>query len=85
MPPPYRECVADDLKTQFGATFPRPLKLKRGETVIFSWIAFKSRAHRDRVNAKAMKDPRMACLAGVPTPFDHKRMLYAGFKEIVRG
>jgi uncharacterized protein YbaA (DUF1428 family) len=81
----YRECAADDLQTQFGATFPRQLKLKRGETVVFAWIVFKSRAHRDRVNAKAMKDPRLASMADmVPMPFDAKRMLYAGFKVIVR-
>jgi uncharacterized protein YbaA (DUF1428 family) len=81
----YRECVAEDLQTQFGASFPRQLKLKRGETVVFSWIAFKSRAHRDRVNKLAMNDPRMAAMAGIPMPFDHKRMLYAGFKVMVRG
>ena len=79
----YRECVADDLQTQFGSTFPRQLKLKGGETVVFSYIVFKSRAHRDRVNALAMKDPRMAAIANIPMPFDHKRMLYAGFKAMV--
>lgn len=82
----YRECVGDDLQTQFGATFPRQLKLKRGETAVFSWIVFKSRAHRDRVNARAMKDPRMAAIcAKGPMPFDPKRMLYGGFKELIRG
>lgn len=81
----YRECVAEDLQTQFGATFPRQLKLKRGETVVFSYITFKSRAHRDRVNKLAMSDPKMAVFAKVPMPFDHTRMLYAGFKVMVRG
>lgn len=82
----YRECVAEDLQTKFGATFPRQLKLKRGETVVFSWIAFKSRAQRDRINAKAMNDPRLAAMGEmVPMPFDPKRMLYAGFKTMVRG
>ena len=78
----YRECVGDDLEVKaaaaFGVTpFPRSLKLKRGETVIFSWIMFKSRAHRDRVNAKVMSDPRLAKMA-TPMPFDAKRMVYGG-------
>lgn len=81
----YRESVAEDLQTQFGATFPRQLKLKRGETVVFSYIVFKSRAHRDRVNKLAMNDPTMAAFANAPLPFDHRRMMYAGFTEIVRG
>jgi len=80
----YRECVGDDLKVKCGATFPRRLRLKRGETVFFSWIVFKSRAHRDRVNARVMKDPRLAKMMETKAmPFDLKRMLYAGFKVLV--
>jgi uncharacterized protein YbaA (DUF1428 family) len=80
----YRECVGDDLEPQWGARFPRMLRLKPGETVIFSWIVFRSRAHRDRVNAKVMEDPRLAStMEGKSMPFDMKRMLYGGFKTLV--
>lgn len=80
----YRECVADDLDAKFGVSFSRTIKLRPGETVFFSWIVFKSRAHRDRVNAKVMKDPRMGkMMEGLPMPFDVKRMAYGGFKVIV--
>jgi uncharacterized protein YbaA (DUF1428 family) len=80
----YRECVGDDLKVKMGMPFPRLLKPKAGETVVFSWIVYKSRAHRDAVNAKVMKDPRMAkMMEGKPMPFDVKRMVYGGFKVIV--
>lgn len=80
----YRECAGDDLEVKFGVSFTRTIKLKPGETVVFSWIVFKSRAHRDRVNAKVMKDPRMAkIMGGAPMPFDVKRMVYGGFKIIV--
>lgn len=79
----YKECVGDDLKVKWGRTFPRALKIKTGETVAFSWIVFKSRAHRDRVNAKVMKDSRMQKLDPKDMPFDGKRMLYGGFKVIV--
>ena len=79
----YRECVGDDLNVKWGTTFPRNLKLKRGETVVFSWIVFKSRAHRDRVNAKVMKDPRLNMVDPTDMPFDHKRMVYGGFKILV--
>jgi uncharacterized protein YbaA (DUF1428 family) len=79
-----RECVGDDLNVKMAVSFPRSLKLKGGETVVFSWIAFKSRAHRDRVNAKVMKDPRIAkMMEPNAMPFDHKRMLYGGFKVMV--
>jgi len=65
-------------------SFPRSVKVKRGETVVFSWIVFKSRAQRDRVNAKAMKDPRLAdMMEPTDMPFDAKRMIYGGFKVIV--
>lgn len=77
----YKECVGDDLNVKMGVPFPRIMKLKPGETVLFSFIVFKSRAHRDRVNAKVMKDPRLA--AQTTMPFDIKRMAYGGFKAVV--
>ena len=65
-------------------TFPRRILLKRGETVVFSWIVFKSRAHRDRVNAKVMKDKRLAgSMDPKSMPFDVKRMIYGGFTVLV--
>ena len=80
----YRECVGDDLKPKWGALFPRTVRLKPGETVVFSWIVFRSRTHRDSVNKKVMKDPRMLkMMEEGPMPFDHKRMAYGGFKVIV--
>ena len=80
----YRECAGDDLDVKQMVPFPRRISLKRGETVVFSWIAFKSRAHRDRVNAKVMKDPRLAEMMDAKAmPFDVKRMVYGGFKILV--
>jgi uncharacterized protein YbaA (DUF1428 family) len=80
----YRECVGDDLKVKMAVPFPRSVRLKRGETVVFSWIVFKSRAHRDGVNARVMKDPRLLKMMGPKSmPFDVKRMLYGGFKTLV--
>jgi uncharacterized protein YbaA (DUF1428 family) len=80
----YRECVGDDVKVGKLTSFPRSVKLKRGETVFFSWIVYKSRAHRDRVNAKVMKDPRLAAMMDPKAmPFDAKRMIYGGFKVLV--
>jgi uncharacterized protein YbaA (DUF1428 family) len=80
----YRECVGDDLDVKMGRSFPRGINVKPGETVVFSWIVFKSRAHRDRVNAAVMKDPRIANMMDLKAmPFDVKRMLYGGFKVIV--
>lgn len=79
----FRECVADDLDVKGVLPFPRMVKPKRGETVMFSWIMFKSRAHRDRVNAKVMKDPRIAAMGSDEMPFDCKRMAYGGFKVLV--
>jgi uncharacterized protein YbaA (DUF1428 family) len=78
-----RECAGDDLKTPCGVPFPRRMKLKPGETVVFSWIIFKSRADRDRVNAKVMKDPRLANMNEKEMPFDVKRMCYGGFTTLV--
>ncbi len=82
----YKECVGDDLSPKgVVATFPKAVKLKPGEVVIFSYIVFKSRAHRDRVNAKVMKDELMndPTYMGKEMPFDMKRMVYGGFKVIV--
>ena len=79
-----RECVADDVKSGKLTSFPQSVKLKANETVVFSWIVFKSRAHRDKVNAKVMKDPRLAKMMGPKDmPFDAKRMIYGGFEMIV--
>ncbi len=80
----FRECVADDVKPGKWTSFPQSVKLKAGETVVFSYIVFKSRAHRDRVNAKVMKDPRLADMMDPKNmPFDGKRMFWGGFKTIV--
>ena len=80
----YRECVGDDLQSEFGVPFPKTVKLKTGETVVFSWIVFKSRADRDRVNKKVMADPRLGAMMDPKAmPFDTKRMVYGGFKSIV--
>lgn len=80
----YKECAGDDLKVRCGVPFPRQMKVKPGETVVFSYIVFKSRAHRDRVNAKVMKDPRLAKMMDPKAmPFDSKRMVYGGFKVLV--
>jgi len=80
----YRECVAEDVKVGKWTSFPRSVKLKPGETVIFSWITYKSRKHRDRVNAKVMKDPRIANMDPKTIPFDGKRMIYGGFETFVK-
>jgi uncharacterized protein YbaA (DUF1428 family) len=80
----YVEAAGDDLNVKFGVSFTKTIKLKPGETVVFSWIVFKSRAHRDKVNAKVMKDPRIAkMMENAPMPFDVKRMVYGGFKYLV--
>jgi uncharacterized protein YbaA (DUF1428 family) len=80
----YCECTGDDVNVKFGTPFPKQLKLKRGETVVFAWIKFKSKAHRDRVNAAVMKDPRMnESVDPKKMPFDMKRMVYGGFTVLV--
>ena len=80
----YKECIADDVNVGKLTSFPRSVKLKDDETVIFSYIVYKSRAHRDRVVAKVMKDPRLAkCMDPKTMPFDGKRMIYGGFKILV--
>lgn len=80
----YRECTGDDLNIKMGVPFPRLAKAKKGETVIFSWIVYKSKKHRDSVNAKVMKDPRLASMMNEKAmPFDMKRMTYGGFNTLV--
>jgi uncharacterized protein YbaA (DUF1428 family) len=91
----YKECVADDLFSQFPdekgnvtkvpSLFPKMAFTKRGETVVFSFIVFKSKAHRDRVNKKVMADPRMTSIDPKEMPVDAKRFGYAGFKVLVDG
>ncbi len=80
----YIECVADDVKKGKVTSFPQSVKLKSNETVFFSWIVYKSRAHRDRVMAKVMKDPRMAKTDPKDWPFDGMRMIFGGFKPFVQ-
>ena len=80
----FHEYIADDVKKGKWTSFPRSVKLKPGETVMFSWIMFKSRKDRDRVNAKVMKDKRLASMMDMSAmPFDGKRMIYGGFKKLV--
>ena len=79
----YTECVADDVKPGKLTSFPQAVKLKADEVVVFSWIVFKSRKHRDSVNAKVMKDPMFAGMDMKNMPFDGKRMFWGGFKSMV--
>jgi uncharacterized protein YbaA (DUF1428 family) len=80
----YRECVGEDLNVKFGVPFLKPLKIKPTETVVFSYVVFKSRAHRDRVNARVIKDPRIHGMCDPKNmPFDCKRMVYGGFETLV--
>ncbi len=82
----YREWVAEDVKIGKRTSFPRSVKLKAGETVVFAWITYKSRAQRDRINAKVMADPRLKNMFGENSrpPFDGKRMIYGGFESLVK-
>jgi uncharacterized protein YbaA (DUF1428 family) len=79
----FHEYIADDVKVGKRTSFPRSVKLKPGETVMFSWIVYKSRKDRDRINAKVMKDKRFAGMDMSSMPFDGKRMIYGGFKKLV--
>jgi uncharacterized protein YbaA (DUF1428 family) len=79
----YVECVGEDLHPGFGMGFPKMCKLKAGETVVFSFITYRSRAHRDRVNAAVMKDPRLSAAMNGPMPFDLKRFAMGGFEVLV--
>jgi uncharacterized protein YbaA (DUF1428 family) len=84
----FRECVADDVKKGKRTSFPRSVKLKTGEVVVFSYITYNSRADRDRCNKKVMKDPRLAKMMKTKPkdlPFDMKRMIFGGFKVMVEG
>jgi uncharacterized protein YbaA (DUF1428 family) len=80
----FRECIADDVKWGKRTSFPRSVKQKSGETVFFSYIVYKSRADRDRINAKVMKDKRLAKMMDPKAmPFDARRMIWGGFKTVV--
>ena len=80
----YTECVADDVKKGKWTSFPRSVKLKGGETVVFSWIVYRSRKDRDRVLKKVMSDSRLKKMMNPKAmPFDGKRMIYGGFKTFV--
>ena len=82
----YKECVADDVKPGKLTSFPQSVMLMRGEVVVFSWIGYKSRKHRDAVNKKVMSDPRLAeFMDPKKLPFDGKRMFWGGFKILVDG
>jgi len=81
----YQENVADDVKVGKWTSFPRSVKLKAGEVVVFSWIGYKSRRDRDRINKKVMTDPRLAdMMTSKKLPFDTKRMIYGGFKLMLK-
>jgi uncharacterized protein YbaA (DUF1428 family) len=81
----YYECIGEDLAVKFGMPFTKQLKTKPSETVVFSWIVYKSRKHRDQVNAKVMQDERLAAMMkGKKMPFDVKRMCYGGFDVLVQ-
>lgn len=79
----FRECVADDVQPGKLTSFPQAVKLKPGETVVFSWIVFRSRKDRDRINARVMADPRLADMPADAMPFDARRMIWGGFKPLV--
>lgn len=79
----FKECAGDDLNVKIGMPFTKRIKIKRGETIMFSWILYRSRKDRDRINAKVMKDPRLAGMSEADMPFDCKDMLYGGFKVVV--
>ena len=81
----YREWIAEDVKVGKRTSFPRAVKLKPGETVVFAWITYKSRAQRDRINAKVIADPRLKSMMDPKAmPFDGKRMIYGGFESLVK-
>ena len=80
----YKECIGEDVPMGKVTSFPRSVERKRSETVVFAWIVYKSRAHRDRVNAKVMEDPRMADMMDMKdSPFDAKRLIFGGFEVFV--
>jgi uncharacterized protein YbaA (DUF1428 family) len=79
----YVECVAEDVKPGELTSFPQAVKLEPDETVVFAWIVYESREHRDRINERVMKDPRIANIDPKSMPFDTKRMFWGGFKVLV--
>jgi uncharacterized protein YbaA (DUF1428 family) len=79
----YVECIADDVKPGEVTSFPQAVKLEPDELVVFAWIVYESREHRDKVNEKVMKDPRMANMDPKSMPFDGKRMFWGGFKVLI--
>jgi uncharacterized protein YbaA (DUF1428 family) len=79
----YVECVADDVKPGKHTSFPRSVKLRPDETVVFAWIVYRSRRERDRINAKVMADPRLGGMDPAAVPFDARRMFFGGFETIV--
>lgn len=80
----YRECVGEDMKIPMGVPFPKLAGAKRSETVVFAWITYKSRKHRDAVLAKVMADERLTCMDPAMMPFDCNRMSYGGFETLVK-
>ncbi len=80
----YMECVADDVQSGKLTSFPQAVQLQPGEVVVFSWIFYRSRAHRDKVNALALADPRIAAMGPESMPFDAGRMIWGGFKPVVQ-
>jgi uncharacterized protein YbaA (DUF1428 family) len=80
----YVEAVADDVKAGKRTSFPQAVKLKEGEVVVFAYVLYRSRAHRDKVNAKAMADPRLAGMNAQNMPFDGQRMFWGGFTPFVQ-
>ncbi|MBN8746858.1 Uncharacterised protein [Xylophilus ampelinus] len=80
----YRECIADDVQVGELTSFPRSVQLKDDEVVVFAWITYESRQHRDFVNAKVMADPRIAGMDTAGMPFDSKRMIWGGFRTLVQ-
>ncbi|OOG49311.1 RNA signal recognition particle [Rhodanobacter sp. C06] len=80
----YVECVADDVRPGKLTSFPQSVKLKPDEVVVFSWISYRSRAHRDRVMAKVLADPRLSGMSPASMPFDGRRMFFGGFKPMLK-
>lgn len=78
------ECVADDVKPGTLTSFPQSVKLKSDEVVVFSWVSYRSRAHRDRVVARVLADPRLSGMSPASMPFDGKRMIFGGFKPMLQ-
>ena len=80
----YVECVADDVQSGALTSFPQAVQLRPDEVVVLAWIVYRSRAQRDRINARVMEDPRIAGMDPASMPFDAKRMFWGGFKPLVQ-